>query len=178
MTTDLSPESNSTTPKRRVRDFWGHGEPAWKVTMLAVLWALVAGAVGFQVGRLQEPDIVFRTPGDEDLIVVNGCVVSACNYLASVRSQHKLDPQFWSRVMLVRYENNSAGHAYCVWETDGRLFGYDRNAGGYPIPTETRDPKGIAQALAGELGKVLQKQLIVSSAEFIEPAKTRIHAFK
>lgn len=144
---------------------------------MVVLWAMVVGAVGFQVGRSRQPEVVYQVPGDDDLLVVNGCVVNACNYLASLRARHRLEPHFWSRVMLVRYDNNDSGHAYCIWETDGHLFGYDRNAGGYPIPTTSREPKEIAAAMAGELGKVLQKHMIVSSAEFIEPANTRIHAF-
>ena len=31
-------------------------------------------------------------------------------------------------------------HAYCVWETDGTIYGYDRNAGGFPIPVYTHVP--------------------------------------
>jgi hypothetical protein len=162
---------------KRPRDFWGRGEPAWKITLLAVLWASVAGAVGYESGATKKPDVVYRVPANDELVVVNGCVVSACQYMASLRAKHQLDHNFWSRIMLVRYTNNSAGHAYCVWETDGHLFGYDRNNGGWPIPTRRRDATGIAEALAVGLGKIMQKPMIVSSAEFIEPAATRIHAF-
>jgi hypothetical protein len=172
--------SDSNTPvrtKKRARDFWGHGEPAWKIATLAVHWALVTATLGYQFGTQKRPDVVYRIPADDELVVVNGCVISACQYLASVRARHELEKDFWSRVMLVRYSNNAAGHAYCVWETDGRLFGYDRNNGGWPIPTRRRDPKGIAEALAVGLGKSMQKPMIVSRAEFIEPAAIRLHAF-
>lgn len=148
-----------------------------KLLLLALLWAGVAGALGFQFGFSSRPQIVYRQPAEHELVVINGCVVSACQFLASVRAQHELDPNFWSRVMLVRYENSTAGHAYCVWETDGHIFGYDRNNGGYPIPTRDRDPKAIASALATELGKVLHKEMLVARAEFIEPRKTKLYAF-
>lgn len=107
--------------------------------------------------------------GEEDLAMVNGCVVSACNYLAAVKAQNTLEKDFWAKILLVRYENNSAGHAYCVWETDGTIYGYDRNSGGFPIPGYTRDAKEIATILADGLSKHLGKPLVVASAEFVEP---------
>src|SRR5918911_4382015 len=70
---------------------------------------------------------VTLVPGDNDLVVLNGCVISACNYLAVVKSQHTLEQNFWAKILLVRYQNHPAGHAYCVWETDGTVYGYDRN---------------------------------------------------
>jgi hypothetical protein len=148
-----------------------------KVLLLALLWAGVAGALGYELGFSSRPQIVYREPAENELVVINGCVVSACQFLASVRAQHELDPNFWSRVMLVRYENSAAGHAYCVWETDGHIFGYDRNNGGYPIPTHDRNPKAIAGAMATELGKVLHKEMRVARAEFIEPRATKLYAF-
>jgi len=39
---------------------------------------------------------VILTPGDDDLVVLNGCVISACNYLAVVKAQNKLDQNFWA----------------------------------------------------------------------------------
>ena len=82
--------------------------------------------------RPQQP--VVLTPAEDDLVVLNGCVISACNYLAVVKTQHSLDKDFWAKILLVRYDDHSAGHAYCVWETDGTIYGYDRNAGSFPIP--------------------------------------------
>ena len=120
---------------------------------------------------------MIQSPQADDLVIVNGCVVSACQYLASVRAHHGLDTHFWSRVMLVRYKGLKAGHAYCVWETDGQIFGYDRNGGGFPIPVQERDPRAIASALAGELGKVLKREMAVDRAEFIEPAEAETFAF-
>ena len=67
--------------------------------------------------------------------------MSACNYIAIVKAQKALEKDFWAKILLVRYTNNSAGHAYCVWETDGTIYGYDRNNGGFPIEGYTRDPK-------------------------------------
>ena len=84
---------------------------------------------------------VVLTPGEDDLVVLNGCVVSACNYLAVVKTQHALDKNFWAKILLVRFENHPAGHAYCVWETEGNVYGYDRNSGAFPIPVYTRDPR-------------------------------------
>jgi len=110
---------------------------------------------------------VVLIPGDDDLVVLNGCVVSACNYLAVVKAQHTLDPNFWAKILLVRFDNHPAGHAYCVWETEGNIYGYDRNSGAFPIPVYTRDPRSIAIVLAQELSKFLHEPLSVSQAEFL-----------
>ena len=40
---------------------------------------------------------VILSPEDTDLVVLNGCVISACNYLAVVKTQHALDTNFWAR---------------------------------------------------------------------------------
>ena len=119
--------------------------------------------------RPQQP--VVLTPGANDLVVLNGCVISACNYLAVLKTQHGLEKNFWARILLVRYHNHSAGHAYCVWETDGTIYGYDRNAGSFPIPVYTRDAKAIAIVLAQELSKVMNEPLAVERAEFVESSQ-------
>ncbi len=121
--------------------------------------------------------VVLMTPTDDDLIVLNGCVVSACNYLAAMKTQHGLERNFWAKVLLVRYANHPSGHAYCVWETDGRIYSYDRNGGAFPIPVYTRDPKAIAVVLADGLSKVLNQQLVVGNAEYVEPAKADLRTF-
>jgi len=125
--------------------------------------------------RPQQP--VILTPGADDLVVLNGCVISACNYLAVVQSQYSLDKDFWAKILLVRYEDHPAGHAYCVWETDGTIYGYDRNAGSFPIPVYTRDARAIATVLAQELSKVLGENLIVSRAEFVESSKAQLYKY-
>src|SRR5256714_859805 len=94
---------------------------------------------------------VILSPGDTDLVVLNGCVISACNYLAVVKTQHALEKNFWAKILLVRYVNHPAGHAYCVWETDGTIYGYDRNAGGVPFPVYTPGAKSYAIFFAQEL---------------------------
>jgi hypothetical protein len=120
---------------------------------------------------------VTLVPADDDLVVLNGCVISAVNYLAVVKTQHNLDKNFWAKVLLVRYKNHASGHAYCVWETDGTIYGYDRNAGSFPIPIYTREPKVIATALADGLSKALQEQMLVAQAEFVEPTKAKLYRF-
>lgn len=149
----------------------------WRTLALVVLWVGVIAVLAYQLGVASHPQIVYREPREDELVVVNGCVVSACQFLATVRAQHELETSFWSRVMLVRYSDSTAGHAYCVWETDGHIFGYDRNNGGYPIPTRNRDPKAIADALAVELGKVMKKEMLVERAEFIEPRDAKLYAY-
>ncbi len=149
----------------------------WRYSLLALLCTALIGVLGYQAGAAARPQIVLQTAREGDLVVVNGCVVSACQFLASVRAHHALDAHFWSRVMLVRYKDLRAGHAYCVWETDGQIFGYDRNGGAFPIPGRERDPQAIASALAVELGKVLKKPMVVGRAEFIEPAEGQTFAF-
>jgi hypothetical protein len=136
---------------------------------------IIVGVACFVLG-MQHP---FAAPDkdEEDLAILNGCVVSACNYLAAVKAQNTLEKDFWAKILLVRYENNSAGHAYCVWETEGTIYGYDRNSGGFPIPGYTRDPKEIASILAEGLSKHLGKELIVASAEFVEPSKAELKKF-
>ena len=135
---------------------------------------LLVGIACFVLGTHHTPAV---PAAEADLAMINGCVVSACNYMAVVKAKHTLDRDFWTKILLVRYSDNSAGHAYCVWETDGTIYGYDRNSGGFPIPTYTRDPKTIASVLAVELSKHLNQQLTVASAEFVEPANSELKPF-
>ena len=120
---------------------------------------------------------VVLTPGEDDLVVLNGCVVSACNYLAVVKTQHALDKNFWAKILLVRFENHPAGHAYCVWETEGNIYGYDRNSGAFPIPVYTRDPRVIAIVLAQELSRILNEPMAVSQAEFVNANEAELYNF-
>jgi len=125
--------------------------------------------------RPQQPIVL--TPGDEDLVVLNGCVISACNYLAVVKTQHGLEQNFWAKILLVRFHNHTAGHAYCVWETDGTIYGYDRNAGSFQIPVYTRDARAIAIVLAQELSKVMKEPLSIDRAEFVESNQTKLFKY-
>jgi hypothetical protein len=120
---------------------------------------------------------VVLAPGEDDLIVLNGCVVSACNYLAVVKTQHALDKNFWAKILLVRFQNHPAGHAYCVWETEGNIYGYDRNSGAFPIPVYTRDPRAIAIVLAQELGRILKEPLAVSEADFVNASEAELYTY-
>ena len=120
---------------------------------------------------------VVLTPGENDLVVLNGCVISAVNYLAVVKTQHTLDRNFWAKILLVRFENHPAGHAYCVWETEGNIYGYDRNSGAFPIPVYTRDPRSIAIVLAQELSRILNEPLAVSQAEFVNSNEAELYSF-
>ena len=120
---------------------------------------------------------VVLTPGEDDLVVLNGCVVSACNYLAVVKTQHALDKNFWAKILLVRFANHPAGHAYCVWETEGNIYGYDRNSGAFPIPVYTRDPRAIAIVLAQELSRILHEPMAVSQADFVNANEAELYTF-
>jgi hypothetical protein len=120
---------------------------------------------------------VVLAPGEDDLVVLNGCVVSACNYLAVVKTQHALDKNFWAKILLVRFANHPAGHAYCVWETEGNIYGYDRNSGAFPIPVYTRDPRAIAIVLAQELGRILNEPLAVSHADFVNASEAEVYTY-
>lgn len=139
--------------------------------------AAAALALIFLLNACARERVLLIEPKEDDLIVLNGCVISACNYLALVKAKHTLEKDFWTKVLLVRYENHPAGHAYCVWETEGTIYGYDRNSGGFPIPVYTRDPKAIAIVLAQELSKILKEQLSVSRAEFVEPSETPLYKY-
>jgi len=139
------------------------------LTRLALVFSLALAAC-------QQQKVVL-TPGDDDLVVLNGCVISACNYLAVVHAQHTLEPNFWAKILLVRYKDHPAGHAYCVWETAGTIYGYDRNAGSFPIPIYTREPKLIASVLADGLSKSLNERLTVAQAEFVEPHTSDLYKF-
>jgi hypothetical protein len=120
---------------------------------------------------------IVLTPGENDLVVLNGCVISAVNYLAVVKTQNTLDRNFWAKILLVRFENHPAGHAYCVWETEGNIYGYDRNSGAFPIPVYTRDPRSIAIVLAQELSRVLGEPLAVSQADFVNSNEAELYSF-
>jgi hypothetical protein len=102
---------------------------------------------------------VVLTPGEDDLVVLNGCVVSACNYLAVVKTQHALDKNFWAKILLVR------------------VYGYDRNSGAFPIPVYTRDPRAIAIVLAQELSRILNEPMAVSRAEFVNASEAELYTF-
>jgi hypothetical protein len=142
-----------------------------KISLIFCAAALICAVSGCQQQR------VILTPGEDDLVVLNGCVVSACNYLAVVKAQHTLDRNFWAKILLVRFDKHPAGHAYCVWETDGTIYGYDRNSGGFPLPIYTRDPQAIAIILAQELSKYLNEPLAVSHAEFINSSEAELYSF-
>src|SRR6476619_7653325 len=137
----------------------------------------LAAAIFLLLGSTACRQRVMLNPGEDDLVVLNGCVVSACNYLAVVKTQHTLDKNFWAKILLVRYNDHPAGHAYCVWETDGTIYGYDRNAGSFPIPVYTRDARAIAIVLAQELGKVMDEPLAVDKAEFVESNQAQLYKF-
>ena len=143
------------------------------VSLLLGRFALVA-VLGLSACQRQP---VILTPAENDLVVLNGCVISACNYLAVLETKHSLEPNFWAKILLVRYKDHPAGHAYCVWETDGTIYGYDRNAGSFPIPVYTREPKVIATVLADGLSKVMKEPLTVAQAEFVEPHKAALYRF-
>jgi len=141
---------------------------AFQCTLALILLTLVG------CGRQR---IVLVEPKENDLIMLNGCVISAVNFLAITKAKHTLESNFWAKILLVRFDNHPAGHAYCVWETEGTIYGYDRNSGGFPIPVYTRDARTIAIVLAQELGKILREPLSVQSAEFIEPENAELFKF-
>src|SRR3954468_8283568 len=120
---------------------------------------------------------VILTPGENDLVVLNGCVISAVNYMAVMKTQHSLDQNFWAKILLVRFENHPAGHAYCVFETEGNIYGYDRNSGSFPIPVYTRDPRSIAIVLAQELSRILGEPMAVSQADFVISNEAELYTF-
>ena len=137
----------------------------------------LAAAVFLLLGSSACRQRVMLNPGEDDLVVLNGCVVSACNYLAVVKTQHALDKNFWAKILLVRFENHPAGHAYCVWETEGNIYGYDRNSGSFPIPVYTRDPRAIAIVLAQELSRILNEPLAVRQAEFVNSSEAELYTY-
>ena len=139
-------------------------------------FAAVALIAAFAAGCSRER-VVLLEPKEDDLVVLNGCVISAVKYLALVKTKHTLEADFWTKILLVRYDGHPAGHAYCVWETEGTIYGYDRNSGGFPIPVYTRDPQAIAIVLAQELSKVLKEPLSVQSAEFVEPGTAKLYKY-
>ena len=138
--------------------------------------SLIAAALVLLVSTGCQQRVVLN-PGEDDLVVLNGCVVSACNYLAVVKTQHALDKNFWAKILLVRFQNHPAGHAYCVWETEGNIYGYDRNSGAFPIPVYTRDPRAIAIVLAQELSRILNEPMAVSQADFVNANEAKLYTF-
>lgn len=137
-------------------------ETRWIVAVLA------AGIIGYCAGFwTSKPPLLLVAPKEEELVLLNGCVLSACHYLAAQRACYLLRQDFWARVLLVRFEELSAGHAYCVWEVDGQMFGYDRSSGAFPIAMRSHDPVKIAQAVSSSLRKVLQRDLKIERAEFV-----------
>ena len=60
--------------------------------------------IGYGIGACRQN--VMLDPSEDDLLVLNDCVVSACNYLAAVKTQHALEKNFWAKTLLVRYVNH------------------------------------------------------------------------
>src|SRR5688572_15398546 len=68
---------------------------ARRFSILRIKLLLVLVAMGWGLGYVMAPaEVLLLEPKDEDLVVLNGCVVSACSYMASVRVQHKLEGSF------------------------------------------------------------------------------------
>ena len=150
--------------------------PRMTKNLLRPSLSLIAAALVLLVSTGCQQRVVLA-PGEDDLVVLNGCVVSACNYLAVVKTQHALDKNFWAKILLVRFQNHPAGHAYCVWETEGNIYGYDRNSGAFPIPVYTRDPRAIAIVLAQELSRILNEPMAVSQADFVNANEAKLYTF-
>src|SRR5438067_12588925 len=53
---------------------------------------LFIALTGYGIGACRQN--VMLSPNEEDLLVLNGCVISACNYLAAVKTQHTLEKNF------------------------------------------------------------------------------------
>src|SRR5437763_15594547 len=87
---------------------------------------LFIALTGYGIGACRQN--VMLSPSEDELIVLNGCDVSACNYLAAVKTQHNLKKNFRAKILLVRYVNYPACHAYCASKTAGTIYEYDRNA--------------------------------------------------
>ena len=61
---------------------------------------LFIALTGYGIGACRQN--VILDPSEDDLLVLNDCVVSACNYLAAVKAQHTLEKNFWAKILLVR----------------------------------------------------------------------------
>src|SRR6476469_2340846 len=150
--------------------------PQMKKNFRSLFSAAAAAALLFSSTACHQQRVVLA-PGEDDLVMLNGCVVSACNYLAVVKTQNALDKNFWAKILLVRFQNHPADHAYCVWETEGNIYGYDRNSGEFPLPVYTRDPRAIAIVLAQELARILKEPMAVSNAEFVNANEAELYNF-
>lgn len=135
-------------------------------------------SMGFALGQgtAKRPVCVSGTSEDE-LVVLNGCVVTASRYLASQRALHLLEKDFWARMLLVRFKGFKVGHAYCVWELDGHLFGYDRAGGTFEIHGREKTALALAQALGKSMEKVLERSLVVEQAEFVTPENVSLSVY-
>ena len=123
---------------------------------------------------LENRPVLLMSPKEEELVLLNGCVVSACRLLAAERAVHMLEEGFWSRLLLVRFKGLKAGHAYCVWRVDGRFFGYDRAGGSFEIAGVSEEPVQIAEALSLGLEKRIGQPLQVERAEFVIGSRPRL----
>src|SRR5947208_16751301 len=95
-----------------------NSDPIWmpRVKLFFRRFFGLAAAVFLLLGSSACRQRVMLNPGEDDLVVLNGCVVSACNYLAVVKTQHTLDKNFWAKILLVSFDNYPSGHADFVWE--------------------------------------------------------------
>ena len=55
-----------------------------RIARHVAIYALIA-LTGYGIGACRQN--VMLNPSEDDLVVLNGCVISACNYLAAVKTQ-------------------------------------------------------------------------------------------
>ena len=55
----------------------------WRIALLSLLLAGFCTAAGYQFGVESQPQLVLHSPKEGDLVILNGCVVSACQVLVS-----------------------------------------------------------------------------------------------
>src|SRR4029453_19378520 len=68
-----------------------------RIARHVAIYALIA-LTSYGIGACRQHVII--NPSEDDLVVLNGCVVSACNYLAAVKTQHALGKNFWANILL------------------------------------------------------------------------------
>ena len=96
---------------------------------IRLFFVRIAFGVVFTAFAACQPQHVILTPAEDDLVVLNGCVISACNYLAAVKTQHTLEPSLGDRWNHLWVRSKCGGFSYPGLYA-GRTHYRDRFGGG------------------------------------------------
>jgi hypothetical protein len=77
---------------------------------------------------------------------------NSCEILAAEANKRLHRAGIWSRILIVRYSDQTDAHAYCVFQPSFQIVAYD-DTGSVELATASRDAKEIARVLGKRKGR-------------------------